>query len=97
MGFYVCTVAPASGEGRSAVRLTTKRDSGEARHPTKAAIAIALSVALLIAPMVYAAEPLLTLPEALKIAASDSRQLAAQDAAVGTVGCGRGTRADLSA
>ena len=82
MAFYVDVHAPMADDCLHGARLTNVRDKLGARRPTLAALAIALSLAAMVAPPSQAAEPLLTLAEALRLAASDSRQLVAQDAAV---------------
>ena len=82
MAFYVATHASIFYCGPRAARLTNTRDGGIARRFTLASIAIAVSLGVLTVPSSWAAEPPFTFAEALKLAASDSRQLVAQDAAV---------------
>ena len=82
MAFYLATHAPIADDSRHCTQFTNARRKGSARSTQRAFIAIALSFAVLTAPLSQAAEPSLTLAEALRLAATDSRQLVAQDAAV---------------
>ena len=82
MAFYIATHAPTADECLRDAQVTDERESGSARRFRRASIAIAVSFLLLSAPLLHAAEPPLTLAEALRLAGSDSRQLVAQEAAV---------------
>ena len=85
MALYLATHAPIADDSRHCTQFTNARRKGSARSTQRAFIAIALSFAVLTAPLSQAAEPSLTLAEALRLAATDSRQLVAQDAAVTAV------------